>query len=125
VARRLTRLERALTRRAGPQDPTGRFLASLFATLIAYHLGELQPDVEPAAHGYARALGYGPPRDLLAAMIKRPEDHAERDKEARVRLLATVGVDLQSADFGAIAGGLERLLEAMPASLRLRFAGTA
>ena len=76
-------------------DPIAeRRAASGFATLIAFHLGGFKPGDEPLAHAYGRGLGYGEPRDLLEAMTRRVDEHIKRDAEARVRLFASVGVDL-------------------------------
>jgi hypothetical protein len=123
--RRLARLERIMSARDGPEDVVGRFIASLFAWLIAFHLGGLKSGVEPRSHGYARALGYGEPRYLLEAMIKQPDEHVERDVDARVRLLATAGVDLATARTDAIIGGLERLTAELPEDLRSKFTRVA
>jgi hypothetical protein len=125
LSHRLARLERALAARGGPQDPTGLFLASLFALLIAFHLGGLRHGIEPPSHGYARALGFGEPRNLLDAIIKRPEEFIERDAEARVRLLATVDVDLATSGTEAVIVALERLTAALPEVLRSKFTGAA
>jgi hypothetical protein len=103
----------------------GRSVASLFALLIAYHLGDLKAGVEQPAAAYARALNYGEPRYLLEGIIRDPDVHIRRDAEARVRLLATVDIDLGSADFEAIIGGLRRLLAALPEPLRIIFTEVA
>jgi hypothetical protein len=125
MRRRLARLERVLSSTGGPEDRAGRFIASLFAWLIAFHLGGLKPGVEPPSHGYARALGYGEPRNLLEAMIKRPDEHIERDAEARARLLATEGVDLATAGTKGVIVALERLTAALPEVLRSKFTRAA
>jgi hypothetical protein len=113
MSRRIARLEKSLEASGTPEDRIGRLVASLFAWLIAYHLGDFKAGVEQPAAAYARALGYGEPRYLLEGMIREPDDHIRRDAEARVRLLATVGIDLHSAKPKAVIGALERLAAAL------------
>jgi hypothetical protein len=89
IARRLARLEADQTPKR-ILDTSFSPALRLLRLLIAVHLGNLQSH-EPVAAGVAKALGYGNPLEMRAALMAKGEitlDWSNRHNEAVKRMFA-------------------------------------
>jgi hypothetical protein len=122
VMRRLDRAAgttEAIRRARRPEDGDLQWFAKLWAFLLAVHLSELQPH-EAVAQAYARTLGYARVADLDKALRDDFTDVQKRHAAAMAQLQGKFGVDLANDDTATVAEALDRMMSAVPLSLRDR-----
>jgi hypothetical protein len=110
---RLQKLESQLP----PPQPTEqeKVAASLHKFLfwaIAYYLGDPTPEGSPM-EAYMRALGYQHGYEFRKAIDAKDPDFFERDRLARIKLLAKFGVSLEH-EWVEIVDALKRMRAGFP-----------
>lgn len=113
IQRRLVKLEGAASALRDGTDKLGWF-ARIAVGLLAFHLGDLQPE-EPLMAGYARALNYDGGGDLRQGV--NDGEAIQRHKEAVERLLELRGAGpsaLADASWEEQVGLLDALFRGLP-----------
>ena len=96
IQRRLEALEKEERNRQDQQDasldPLRRAIFFIKIVVLAYYVGRLEPDEGPTS-GWARALNYQSPRELIDALSKKDQQEVDkRTHAAFLRLYAQVGI---------------------------------
>ena len=118
ILRRLEALEKEERNRQDQQDasldPLRRAIYFIKIVVLAYYVGRLEPDEGPIS-GWARALNYQSPRELIDALSKKDQQEVDkRTHAAFLRLYAQVGIDAGGASERALFDALLKLANQLP-----------
>jgi hypothetical protein len=94
IERRLRKLESQVLRQPTEQEKQEKIVQScqkFLVCAVAYYLGDPTPEGAPI-EAYGRALGYPNPHEFRKAWDANDPDLYERDRLARIKLLAKFGV---------------------------------
>src|SRR5215510_9395628 len=91
IERRLQKLESQLPRQPTEQEKIVERLQRFLFFAVAYYLGDPTPEEAPI-DGYMRALGYPHRNEFRKAWNAKDPDLFQRDRLARIKLLAKFGV---------------------------------
>src|SRR5262249_4374422 len=91
IERRLQKLEAQIPRQPTEHEKTVERLRCLLRCAIAFYLGD-PTEEESVMTAYARALGYPDSYECREAFEAEDSDLIERDRLARIKLLAKFGV---------------------------------
>jgi hypothetical protein len=91
LQRRLQKLESQLPRQPTEQEKNVERFHMFLRCAVAYYLGDPTPEGS-VAEAYMRALGYPNIHEFRKALEAKDPDFFERDRLARVKLLAKFGV---------------------------------
>jgi hypothetical protein len=97
LQRRLQKLESQVPRQLTEQEKHEKNVQSCQVFLmcaVAYYLGDPTPEGS-VAEAYGRALGYPNPHEFRKAWDAKDPDLYERDRLARIKLLAKFGVSFE------------------------------
>jgi hypothetical protein len=92
--RRLQKLESQVPRQSTEEEKIVASLQWFLRCAIAYYLGDPTPGGS-VAEAYMRALGYPNSNEFRKALNANDPDLYERDRLARIKLLAKFGVSLE------------------------------
>ena len=118
IQRRLEALEKEERNRQNQQDasldPLRRAIFFIKIVVLAYYVGSLEPDEGPIS-GWARALNYQSPRELIDALSKKDQQEVDkRTHAALLQLYAQVGIDADGASERALFDVLLKLANQLP-----------
>ena len=91
LQRRLQKLESQVPRQPTEQEKREKIVQRFLVCAVAYYLGDPTPDGS-VAEAYRRALGYPHSYEFQKAWDANDPDFYERDRLARIKLLAKFGV---------------------------------
>ena len=92
----------------------GSSAKSYLFRVLAYYVGRLEPDEGPIS-GWARALNYQSPKELIDALSKNDQQEVDkRTHAALLRLYAQVGIDADGASERALFDALLKLANQLP-----------
>jgi hypothetical protein len=95
LQRRLQKLESQVPRpQPTEQEKVAASLRQFLFCAVAYYLGDPTPEGS-VAEAYMRALGYPNIHEFRKALEAKDPDFFERDRLARIKLLAKFGVSLE------------------------------
>jgi hypothetical protein len=91
LQRRLQKLESQVPRQPTEQEKDVQSFQNFLMFAVAYYLGDPRPEEAPIT-AYGRALGYPNSHEFQKAWDANDPDLYERDRLARIKLLAKFGV---------------------------------
>jgi hypothetical protein len=91
IERRLRKLESLVPPQPTEEEKTARRLQRFLLCAVAYHLGDPTPEGS-VMEAYRRALGYPHSYEFRKALEAKDPEFFERDRLARIKLLAKFGV---------------------------------
>ena len=112
IQRRLQKLESQVRRQPTEQEKNVRSCQNFLVFAMAYYLGDPTPE-EAIIEAYGRALGYSNPHEFREAWDANDPDLYERDRLARIKLLAKFGVSREH-EWEEIVEALGRMEAGLP-----------
>jgi hypothetical protein len=112
LQRRLQKLESQVPRQPTEQEKKVQTCQNFLMLAMAYYLGDPRPEEAPIT-AYGRALGYPNSHEFQKAWDANDPDIYERDRLARIKLLAKFGVSREH-ESEEIVEALERMEAGLP-----------